>query len=503
MSQPKRSHPPGPLPPNDYRSRKYNDLAIPSGWRPVLRNIEPVPTIPEPIMLQGLEEAVQMCLDALDDRGAYIAWNRLAEGRTLEEIGAELQITRERVRQIQQQSVRKLLYKRDINAGLMAIRQQAQAKKATAIALDPAEEAEDGTASEEQLLRFIVELWRHREPGLTLEQSEGGVTMLVPGEEQRSKDISAAMKSCGNFATAAQLAEQLKLPEEELADLPSRFSEVQATRGGKYFAGRGMSQQEAVLATARILREAGFERWHTSQLVKAAGVLNPDCLKVKPLARHNLICTRENKAQFRVSGKAGWWELGDPQPPKRIRTEAIEKILGESDAPLHWKQITRLLNGGYSGGSVQNRLYTNPNIKHHGGGYFGLKGQEYPAPEASDQLMRSLFEEHGEPVPLALVEEASEAAGIKVSDLKRDGRYSRFYCWYRLPWKGIFFTSRQTRLAKRFKRWEENPSAKHYITQEEIAQELARLARSKDGRERLRYHQLNERFEREKQATKL
>ncbi len=304
------------------------------------------------------QAALRQLLETIGERERQILERRFgltgAEPETLESIGATLQVTRERIRQIQRLSVQKLTQGKANQDTIGPVRQ---------VVLELLE-AEGGAATDEHLVELLLEAGDTKNKhviGFYLEQLLTDVVVEFGGEDTEYHSSwrlrSASLDALHKLITHTQdliSARGTPVPEAELAAELSRAN-LAGPLGGTLADGRVLL---GLLAISRQVRRNTFGEWGL-----------------------------------------GHWETVNP---KRMN-DKIYLVLKKQAKPLHFRDITRLINEAKFDHkvayppTVHNELIMDKKYVLVGRGIYALQEWGYRPGVVADVLL-SILEQRGAPM---------------------------------------------------------------------------------------------------------
>lgn len=419
---------------------RYRSFPIPEEWGPTLQGLQPraEETPSEPCTR---EVRLGRCLlIALDDRQRLILQALLVEQKAVSRIAHEQGLRAQQVKGLEAESYAKLAQQAEqLEGGLQQACQLFLGKRPRLIRWEAEESlsmlALAGMASQHlpgacRLVRF----------GKGRDGSEEGV--LRPAGWPDEQALIEAMKSRKNFMWTEELEQRFGLDREDIEALPSIARWLRLSNDGLSLSHRRIDQGEAIRGTARALSRAGFKEWHTSELVKAAHVLNPSCATITASTYSNMLSAARMEGAYQKAGRKGYWKLAEEGDGYGSNREAVAAILKGIQRPMHWKDIQQRLSRNIDPRSLLALMIRDDHFKTYGNGHFGLAGAEYAQPKAEETFMMKLFEEHNhEPLREEIVQAAWEAQGGRLVDLISAAQLSTKFRHFKLPWAGRWFTT--------------------------------------------------------------
>lgn len=397
---------------SERHNHRYRDLPIPPEWQATLDGLKPQPKALPIRKLIGLTEAWSAASLVLAQREMAVLWNRSVKAQKLDEIGERLNVTSERVRQIEQHARRKIRRDPQHAERIEALLAQAEQEVPTIF------DCGDNSAGMLQLLAEFQTGEKRRVCQLPQDQEARQLAVAFPLGWPRNEEIERAMRELGNFAWSDELAQRLELPIEHLPYLPLSHPSLRPSSDGRSWSCKEINLGQALRAAAKVLSRDGFKEWHASQVVKAAGVLQPKCLDVSRSA-HSSMFAGANMQHFEHAGRSGIWRLRVDGDGHRSNREALREALASEPRAMHWKEVRQKLRREIKDVTLLASLHNNPEFITHGEGYYSLADMEYPAAEAEERFMLELFEQAGcDELGEGRVAEACQSQGCELEKLK-------------------------------------------------------------------------------------
>lgn len=346
---------------------------LPEAWKQVLARLVAVPPLPKLLEVPpDLEDRLELALSDQDERDRLVLRRRLGDGLGLREVAPELDVTHERVRQIQARATKRWTESAAENAWVLVEPLVEWLKLdehpvLRVVAMDPPRWS---------LLRVVCALVgvvrgqtldvHELGGGRAVVANRGDVDALGARLEQRFEQL--------RYEDRSELAEALGVSASILdayALIPkSRLVHGAAAYGWRWF------KHDHLLATARHLADAGHVEWHISEMAKALEYVAPE--RFAGYEPHNIvsIITREdNRHLYSQAGREGQWFLHEYGDGHRSTLEAVEAILSAAPTPLHHTDIAASLQRVVSTPALMQTLHTKFKSFHRG--VYGLNDVAY------------------------------------------------------------------------------------------------------------------------------
>jgi len=323
----------------------YVELDLPEEWRPILEPYRrghaspPQHEVWSPAVIEGLIN------EKLNDRLRFIVNERFVHGRTLEEVGRELGVTRERVRQLESQA-RKSLQHADSNRPFEDGDLRARISN---VEDDPLLLAHDGR-TEAALHCYLA--WS-KEVDVRISPMTTGLVVASPKLHDDRLRAERYVSEGYEFVGLSTLADALSMGEEmvriivELSE-SLYFTENEHVGSAKWSKPRQME----VAAWTLALSELEVLHWHASELLEGAKILFPESLN--KWRAHNAFSTISTTAggAFVHTGQRGTWALREAIAGPATTMAAVTAFLaseGSSDSSsihTHLESLGRLVRRG-------------------------------------------------------------------------------------------------------------------------------------------------------------
>lgn len=483
----------------------HADLPVPAEWEQVLRGAKPVTGQMIDTHMPGIAAASDAILKELQPRDIEVIWQRWFHEKTLNEIGQQLDLTRERVRQLLWKIARRAKYEEKVQGRIGSLLHELQLP---ALIHQPTERSELlPEASGGVLLAMMMHLVEMEEPKASLiharhlRRSEGWKAedplplLLLPTRWPSDKELLEQMNQLGNFCSTSELAAASGINEDQLGWLTLSHPWLRRSADGRHFIAEQIGLSQAVRATARLLDQAGFHEWHFSELVKAAGNLQPRCLQIKPSARASMLSSIEDNRTFfaQASGK-GRWKLKERSDGHHDNVEAVQSVLEKAGTPLHASEIYAALKRDTKEETVRAMLVRLDRFEPYGQGVYGLRGHSYAPTSEADTLMAGIFQQAGLPkVSEAALRGMLAERGLDLEALRLRylGRHSESYISYRQPRDNRWYYSTQREWRRQqFERWSANNEPSGQIDALAIEEGMAELAQRTHPYSKRKYQRL-------------
>lgn len=320
----------------DYNER-YLELPLPEGWRPLLVTYAPGAK-PEPLItpVDGSRIYDAFTSANLQSRSNRILLQRFLGGRTLERIGHDHDLTRERIRQLQVSALRKIkraLVHRHENADDL-LRVMSQMEATSFLVLPATARSRLLTALASEFLPD-AELYIRREAGFLFVLGGGfqkAISQLEDDVASRSEFVESHVLAVAHGISGEAVKTAVYLSDRLYVDSRGRIGSRAWTK----------TQQMETVAWLLALSTLEVTRWHASELGEALKVVFPADFK-DWRARHVIsTLSRPGYTAFSHVGKAGHWALAEAIQGPSTTLEAVKELL-EQEGSKHVDEILNVL----------------------------------------------------------------------------------------------------------------------------------------------------------------
>lgn len=418
----------------------------------MLARLRPCRTLPTARPLPSLGHLIDTALLPLDDRQRQILWGRLGLGLTLQELGDLHGVTRERVRQIEKTTQKKLLQNPRVRLVLGGVWAAFERAGTLLIDVSGASSQVFGQATPDQLWNFVCALWEFSRPGnFTAVRLEAGLWLYRVGALPGTPQLNAALSGPSQggpsqggpsqggpsqparFLNAATLADLLDTGEADLLTFWPACPRLAFT-AGELFASQSWTLPQWTEAVAAELAAAGFPEWHFSEMARALEQVAPQ--HYSELIGRNVAAaiSRPDVTAFEYAGRKGCWRLKAYGDGHADNHAAIRAVLDAHDLPLHTRELQERLNvlgRDIAAATIYALLDRENEFCALGGGVFGVAGRAYPDAYPEEAWMLRLFADNAATaLPADQVHWAALAAGLEPWRLEAVGRFSAHFRWW-------------------------------------------------------------------------
>lgn len=313
-------------------------------------------------ILVGLNQKQQ---DVIKKRFAI----QLSEAYTLQKIGDEYEITRERVRQIQNEALNKLRRNEDVTKNIKILHDQ----------LHDFLREHGGLKHEDKLLRSFLDLYKNLNDK---EHYQGFIHLILhlghPLFKNNKEDDNC-------FAYWFNDDKAIKKSSFLIDKMQERFKQAKTI-------------------------------FSYNELIKEAKKILPG-IDEKPIISYLEISKNIGSSLFNYWGLADWEEIKQ----RGVRGK-IYIILENEQKPMHFQEIARLINKYYSKKvqvpTIHNELIKDDRFVLAGRGIYALKKWGYDDAPVRDVIIKILKEHHGKLLKSKLIEEVLKKKLVKKETVK-------------------------------------------------------------------------------------
>lgn len=428
------------------------------GWLEGLRPVESPQSPPPPErQLDSLGALVDALLLMVPEDRRMLVWERLGAGRTLQAVGDEFGLTRERIRQVVNKMCKRFLADKPLRAvvdhvytgmsGSMLVIDARQARS---------EQVPD--ARPEELWRFMMEIWctflGHSARYQPLDDGVFLLTRDLPDQKEVKQMLKQLMNDPPRFWSAQAFEMQLEEYGLEWGKLFSAFPEIRLTRGGLY-GYEGWSQVQVLVAVGEYLAQFGVQEWHFSQIGQAAAYFDKRFAEMSERNAAAILSRHDAVSFFEQSGRKGYWRLAAVGDGHSGNHSAVLAVLSASSRPMHWSEIQTSLQRDVAKGTLVALLGREEAFCAYGSGVFGVAGRNYVGGDQENTLLAELFLQRDTLIlSAAEVFEAAVARGLTPESLIAwgAGHSTVFRYWKWGKGEAMFLTAAEAR-RRLFQRW--------------------------------------------------
>lgn len=364
----------------------YTDLPLPDEWLPVLRWLRPCNVQLNRSKVPSPAELLDIALEPLEERDQYIVFSRFGLGKTLDQVGNQFDLTRERVRQIETRALKKIRSTAPaFFDGLNAFLNQIERSGFIVADLDDRRSKFFTEATPEELWLCCFEIYVKvtSKPVATARLKTGGWITYRP-KLVRAKSLKSYLEEKCRFITLEEAAKLLDIEAYDLAHGWSFFEGVYLTANGSL----GWSSWPVLAfieAIAWELALEGITEWHYSQMAKALKFVYPK--RFSDIINRNVAATlsRPDATMFQYAGQRGRWQLKELGDGHKSNKEAIVAVLKESGTILHYETIHKRLKRSVRLYTVCALLERDLDFEGYGDGFYGLADQDSSRIRASNE----------------------------------------------------------------------------------------------------------------------
>ena len=309
----------------------YRDFGLPDRWRAVASALTPFGESTIALTPAPIHDRLERAFTTIDARSRYVLGLR-AVGETLDEIGASLDVTRERVRQIEKRATKQLLCAGNALLKDLADWLDDAGFGGHAIVRFTAREISYGSLGnipEVDAWRILCHVVRQSHRSMQLHQLDGErYVVLGPGRKQFGR-ADAMVRESWMFVAPDSLESATGVPECLLLHATEAISGLRRTTSGLLFSEHWTKLQTAH-AVALELVAMGFTSWHFSELGALLVTVHPDRF-ANPKARDFAALLARPDSRFAPAHGAGHWTL-EPND------EELSRLTAPSRDPRTWCQ---------------------------------------------------------------------------------------------------------------------------------------------------------------------
>lgn len=435
----------------------YADHPLPEEWLPVLEGLRPAPILP-----LHAEEApspanlIDLALEHLDERSRDVLIWRYLDGFTLEEVGGKLDVTRERIRQIEVKALKKIR----ITPFSRLFRHWIASAEKLGIVISnlPLQEEKSFFVPKldvESLWKLAISLFRMSEKSSTetmrTEKLPNGNWVLFVDELHRGT-LRQTLTREPRFISFDAAVEKLQMDAYLLAHIYPFFEDVYLTMGSS-FGCKKWTVVDWIEAVAWILADHGFTDFHFSEIRKAINLINPTETSNSDNRNFAAAVSRSDHDRFEYAGQKGRWRLRAVGDGFANNKDAVIAILERSELPMHVTQIHNKLNRPVREGTVAALLNRDEDFESFGEAYYGLKHKRYPANTVETIWLKELMADRVS-VNIHEVEQTATLHNISIDRLRSSLSVSSEFCFTRTPISHqSSYQTRSESFSKRFERW--------------------------------------------------
>ena len=394
---------------------KYRDLPMPAEWEAIVQRLRPGnPPHPTLLSVSTFASVIRTVVAALDPRLGEVVRRRCVDGETLEQIGEEFGVVRERIRQLEVKAFENIL---DRSPGL---------KDQLVKWLDAPEgffcracDAGDPVAVE---VAVAIVGWALKRNIRTLRTTDA---ILIYDHRNLPKARQALRQQMRTptLQNPDDLADQLEMSPEEVGVLVRLLSdEFYSVDDGRISAWYWTKAQKVALV-AKEFAKAGFTEWHGSEICKAMRIFDPTDFGAYDT--HDLLALLSRPAKpavFEFAGRAGVWRLREYGDGHSSSQEAVEAILRASAYPLHTSDLTRALKRNVGSGTLA-QILDRKQFAKFGPSVYGLAGESYVVDDKVEAWLLSQIDAGLRRA--AQLEEAALGAGIPAAAIRGTAAVSK------------------------------------------------------------------------------
>jgi hypothetical protein len=302
-------------------TRVYRDLGLPEAWRSVVSSLSPflgsnVALEPAPV-----HDRFEKVFATIDQRSRHVLRLR-AVGETLDEIGTTLDITRERVRQIEKKATKQVLYagrtlRKDLADWLdeAGFGGHAIVRFTTRdVSLGPI-----GNVPEVDAWRILCHVVRQERRNMQLHPlGNGRYAILGSGQVKRHLKADAVVRNSWSFVAPDWLESVTGVSQCLLLHATEVIPGLRRTASGLLFSEHWTKLQTAH-AVALQLVAAGFASWHFSEIGALLGRVHPVRFATSKTRDFAALLARPG-SRFTPANGAGRWTLKPNDAEARLLT---------------------------------------------------------------------------------------------------------------------------------------------------------------------------------------
>ena len=372
---------------------RYVELPLPEAWLPILEPLCPVKLRLNRAKTPSASRLLQLTSESLHERELQLLFLRYGRGYTLEQIGTEFDLTRERVRQIELMALRKIRgragrYDQTLSAWLEQI------EKSGFIVADVPHEVfhlqPEATPDELWLCALSVYAKTLKNYLQTVKLPCGG-WITYDTRRINDKALKKFFDSKRRFMSLEETAQDIRVDAYDLIHGWSFFDGVYLTASGSLGSSR-WTTLSYIEAVAWELEQEGFTEWHFSEMAQALKLIYPE--KFSHLISRNVAAalSRKDAAQFQHAGRKGVWQLKAVGDGYHNNRSAVAAVLERSSMPLHYAEIIRRLERPIRPETIYALLSRDEMFRSYGDGIYGLSNQSYGLFSAADARPESSAE---------------------------------------------------------------------------------------------------------------
>jgi|GEM_PF-3792175 len=394
---------------------KYRDLPMPAEWEAIVQRLRPGnPPHLNPLSISTFASVIHTEVTALDARLAEVVLRRCVEGQTLEHVGREFGVVRERIRQLEVKAFESILNR---SPGL---------KDQLVKWLDAPEgffcracEVVDPVAVE---VAVAIAGWVLKRDTRVLRAMDAMLIYDHRNLPKARQELRRQMRT-PMLQNLDDLADQIGMSPDEVGVLVRVLSdEFYSVADGRISAWFWTKTQKVALV-AKELAKAGFTEWHGSELCKAMRAFDPT--DFGSYDTHDLLALLSRPAKpsvFEFAGRAGVWRLCEYGDGHSSSQEAVEAILRASAYPLHTSDLARALKRNVGYGTLVQILDRELFVR-FGSGVYGLAGESYVVDDKIETWLISQIDAGLRQA--AQLEEASVGAGVPSAAIRGTAAVSK------------------------------------------------------------------------------
>ncbi len=353
---------------------RYTDLPLPNEWLPILDKLRPLNVQLNCSETPDVGALIDAFFGYLDKREQEVLLYRYGRGETLQKVGDKYDLTRERVRQIEKKSFRKLkAVARELS---ISFGDYLELAKSSGLVVSKVPDCSSAVAPD-----FLPdELWfcafkilkETRYKQFETKQLPSGRWITLDAKKKlRPKALKSFLLDKRQFVSLEEVAAFLEIEPYDLIHAYTYFDGVFITREGKV----GMNKwrmPESMEAIAWELAYAGFTEWHFSEMAKALDHVFPDRFS-NTLGRNvAAVLSRSNETSFQSIGQKGMWQLSEIGDGFANNKAAVIAVMKRSNKLLHYTEITNSLDRSVRQETIYALLSRDNTFKGYGDGIYGL-----------------------------------------------------------------------------------------------------------------------------------
>lgn len=348
---------------------RYRKLPLPPEWLDVLEGLQPFEAVLQRPLLPITLETIEKDLNFLDVREADVILQRFAKQNTLDEVGKQYEVTRERVRQIEKTALTRLRGYGKVRVAMTQLIEQCK-QGANGFVIDSLASKELNLTAEEVWL-FLFRLYKKiSNANYETQQSKHGYWLVYP-KLKRGKQPKLDVKI---FMDLDEAANCLETTAYQLIHCYEIYDSLWLTHSTK-LGNTKWSKMQCLEALATELAEAGYTEWHFSEMARALEFVFPEKFR-KELGRNTAALIGRSE-MFQFTGRKGYWQLASFSDGFASTKEALITLLDTQDIPIHVAHLYEKLERNVTESTVLAILGREKEFTNHSKGVFSLKDKNY------------------------------------------------------------------------------------------------------------------------------